>query len=103
MDHLKTFVQECYTCRLNASIITSGAHGYVQNAFAALREESEDEDDDVQTVITQIAALTTQSQKLTATTAAETSASVAAGINQLNVAGWLSRQWWTGWRITSAW
>ena len=39
--------------------------------------------DDVQTVITQMTALTTQSQ-LTATTTAETSASVAAAINQLN-------------------
>ena len=81
--NLKTFVQECYTRQLNASSITSGAHGYVQNAFAVLKEESEEEDDDVQTVITQMAALTTQSQ-LTATTTAETSASVAAAINQLN-------------------
>jgi hypothetical protein len=69
--NLKTFVQECYTRRLNASSITSGAHGYVQNAFAALHEESEDEDNGIQTVIMQMAALTTQSQ-LTATTAAET-------------------------------
>ena len=56
--------------------------GYVHNAYAALTEESEDEDDDVQTVITQIAALTTQSQ-LTASTAAETNASVTVAINQL--------------------
>jgi len=55
----------------------------VQNAFNVLQEESEEEDDDIQTVITQMAALTTQSQ-LTATTKAETSASVAAAINQLN-------------------
>ena len=48
-----------------------------------LQEESEEEDDDVQTVITQMAALTTQSQ-LTVNTTAETSASVAAAINQLN-------------------
>ena len=48
-----------------------------------LHDESKDEDDDVQTVITQMAALTTQSQ-LTATTIAETSASVAAAINRLN-------------------
>ena len=81
--NLKTFVQECYTRRLNASNITSGAQGYVQNAFAALQEESEDDDDDVQTVITQMAALTTQSQ-LTANTTAENSASVAAAIQQLN-------------------
>ena len=54
----------------------------MQNAFAALTEESEDEDDDVQTVITQMAALTTQSQ-LTASTAAETNTSVTAAINQI--------------------
>jgi hypothetical protein len=81
--NLKTFVQECYTRRLNASSITSGAQGYVQNAFTALQEESEEEDDDVQTVITQMAALTTQSQ-LTATTTAKTSAFVAAAIHQLH-------------------
>ena len=56
---LKTFVQECYTRRLNATCITTGAQGYVQNAFAALTEVSDDDDDDVQTVITQMAALTT--------------------------------------------
>ena len=56
------FVQECYMRQLNASSITSGAHGYVQNAFSVLQEESKEEDDDVQTVITQMAALTTQSQ-----------------------------------------
>jgi hypothetical protein len=81
--NLKTFVQECYTRRLNASSITSGAHGNVQNAFNVLQEESKEEDDDMQTVITQMAALTTQSQ-LTATTMAETSALVAVAINQLN-------------------
>ena len=81
--NLKMFVQECYTRQLNASIITSDAQGYVQNAFAVLQDESEEEDDDVQTVITKMAALTTQSQ-LTATTTAEISASVAVAINQLN-------------------
>jgi hypothetical protein len=55
----------------------------VQDTFTVLQEESKEEDDDVQTVITQMAALTTQSQ-LTATTMAETSASVAAAINQLH-------------------
>ncbi len=54
----------------------------MQNAFAALAEELDDKDDEVQTVITQMAALTTQSQ-LTASTAAETNASVTAVINQL--------------------
>jgi hypothetical protein len=81
--NLKTFIQECYMRRLNASSITSGAHRNVQNAFAVLQDEFDEEDDDVQTVITQMAALTTQSQ-LTATTTAETSASVAVAINQLN-------------------
>ena len=76
-------MQECYTRRLNASSITSGAQGYVQNTFAALQEESEEEEDDVQTVITQMAALTTQSQ-LMATTTAKTSASVVAAIHQLH-------------------
>ncbi len=76
------FVQECYTPRLNTTNITAGSQGYVQNAFAALGEESDDDDNDVQMVITQMAALTTQSQ-LTATTMAETQASVAAAINQL--------------------
>ncbi len=52
--------------------------------FAALAEESDDEDDDVQTVITQMAALTTHSQ-LTASISmtAETNALVTAAINQL--------------------
>ena len=36
--NLKTFVQECYTRRLNATNITAGLQGYVQNAFAALGE-----------------------------------------------------------------
>jgi citrate synthase len=80
--NLKTFFQESYTRRLNATSITTGAQGYVQNAYAALTEESDDEDDDVNTVITQMATLTTQSQ-LTASTAAETNASVTAAINQL--------------------
>ena len=80
--NLKTFVQECYTRRLNATNITAGSQGYMQNAFAALGEESDDDDNDVQMVITQMAALTTQSQ-LTATTSAETQSAVAAAINQL--------------------
>ena len=54
----------------------------MQNAFAALAEELDDKDDEVQTVITQMAALMTQSQ-LTASTAAEMNAVVTAAINQL--------------------
>lgn len=80
---LKTFIQEAYTRRLNATNITAGQHGYVQNAYAALAEESTDEeDDDVQTVITQMAALTTQSQLTAASQAASTS-TVTSAINQL--------------------
>jgi hypothetical protein len=60
---------------LNAASITAGAQAYVQNAFAALTEELDDKDDDVQTVITQMAAFTTQSQLLSATMAAEMTAS----------------------------
>jgi hypothetical protein len=40
--------------------ITAGAQGYVQNAFATLIEELDDKDYDVQTVMTQMAVLTTQ-------------------------------------------
>ena len=54
----------------------------MQNTYAALAEESDDEDDDVNMVITQMAALMTQSQ-LTASTAAETNTSVTTAINQL--------------------
>jgi hypothetical protein len=77
--NLKMFVHECYTRRLNATSITTGAQGYVQNAFTALHEESDKEDNDVQMVITQMAASTTQSQ-IKATTAAESSAAVAVAI-----------------------
>ena len=80
--NFKTFIQEYYTHCLNATNITTGTQQYVQNAFAALAEESDDEDDDVQMVITQMAALTTQSQ-LTVSTAAETNVSVTMAINQL--------------------
>ena len=79
---LKTFIQECYTRRLNATSITTGAHEYVQNVFAALAEESDDDNDDVQTVNMQMATLTTQSQ-LTASTAAETNVPITVAINQL--------------------
>jgi hypothetical protein len=79
--NLKTFIQEAYTRRLNATSITAGSQGYVQNAFNIL-QESDDKDDDVNTVITQMAALTTQSQ-IMATLAAETTASVMAAIYQL--------------------
>ncbi len=80
---LKTFIQEAYTRRLNAINITAGQHGYVQSAYAALAKESTDgEDNDVQTVIMQMAALTTQSQMTAASNAATTSL-VTTAINQL--------------------
>jgi hypothetical protein len=81
--NLKPFIQEAFQRRLNATSNTSGQHGYVQNAFAVLEESDDDEDADVATVITQMAALTTQSQLTAASTAATTS-SVTAAINQLN-------------------
>jgi hypothetical protein len=68
-------------CHLNATNITAGSQGYVQNAFNVL-QESNKEDDDVNMVITQMAALTTQSQ-IMATTAAETTVLVMAAIHQL--------------------
>jgi hypothetical protein len=70
---LKTFIQEAYTRPLNATNITAGQHGYIQNAYAALAEKStNDEDDNLKTVITQMAALTTQSKMTAASTAATT-------------------------------
>ncbi len=81
--NLKPFIQEVYQQRLNATGNTLGQHGYVQNAFALLEELDDNEDADVAAVITQMAALTMQSQATTASTAA-TSSSVAAAITQLN-------------------
>ena len=83
--NLKPFIQEAYQRRLNATSNSSGQHGYVQNAFGvlALEDSDDDEDADVATVITQMAALTTQSQLAVASTAA-TSSSVTAAIHQLN-------------------
>jgi hypothetical protein len=80
--NLKTFIQEAYTRCLNATSIKAGSQGYVQNAFNILQESDDEDDDDVNRVITQMATLTTQIQ-LMATTAAETSALVMAAINQL--------------------
>ena len=72
-----------YQRRLNATGNTPGQHGYVQNAFAVLKESDDNEDADVATVITKMAVLTTQSQATTASTAA-TSSLVAVAITQLN-------------------
>jgi hypothetical protein len=49
--NVKTFVQECYTRRLNTTNITAGLPGYVQNAFAALGKISNKDDDNEQMVI----------------------------------------------------
>ena len=73
--NLKTFIQAAYTRRLNATAATSGGHGYAtHNAFNVLASASDDES--VDTVGTQIAALTAHSQ-LTANTAATTSQQLA--------------------------
>ena len=73
--NLKSFIQAAYTRRLNATAATSGGQGYAtHNAFNALASASDD--DSVDTVGTQIAALTAHSQ-LTANTAATTSQQLA--------------------------
>jgi hypothetical protein len=68
---------------IHAPSITAGSQGYNQNAFATLGEDSEDNDDNVQTVIMQMVAVTMQSQ-LAATTTVETQALVTTAINQLS-------------------
>ena len=80
---LKPFIQEAFQRRLNASGNTTGQQGYVQNAFNALAEDSDaDIDDDIETIVTQLAAMTNQSQ-LTAASTAATSNNVNAAITQL--------------------
>ncbi len=68
---------------LNATSIMAKSQGYNQNAFAVL-QESDNDNNDVQSFVTQMAALTTQSN-LSATTAAESTAAVMAAITQLAV------------------
>ena len=80
---LKPFIQAAFQRRLNATGNTTGQHGYVQNAFNALAEQSDDDiDDDVATIVTQLAAMTTESQ-ITAATAAASTNNVNAAITQL--------------------
>ncbi len=80
---LKTFIQEAYTRHLNTTNITAGQHGYIQNAYAMLTKESTDgEDDDVQSIITQMAAIPTQRQ-MTVAANAMTTFLVTTAINQL--------------------
>jgi hypothetical protein len=79
--NLKPFIQEAYQHCLNATGNMAGKHGYVQNAFASL-EELDDNNDDIAKVMTQMAAMTKQSQ-LTAASLAVTSSSVTSVIIQL--------------------
>ena len=77
---LRRIIQEAFERRLNATAPTAGHQGYapalpymLNNAFGALGPSIEtDDDDSVDTVATQLAAVTLQSQ-LTATTAANSS------------------------------
>ncbi len=75
---LRRMIQEAFQRRLNATAPTAGHQGYApalpfqQNAFGALTANDSDEEDSTETVATQMAALTYQSQ-LTATTAANSS------------------------------
>ncbi len=74
---LRTMIQDLFQRCLNATAPTAGQQGYApalpfqQNAFGSL-EELEDDNNNVKTVATQVAALTYQSQ-LTASTAVNTS------------------------------
>jgi hypothetical protein len=74
---LRTMIQDSFQWRLNATTPTASHQGYAptlpfqQNAFNALGE-SEDDNNNVETVATQVATLTYQIQ-LTASTAANTS------------------------------
>ena len=74
---LRRLIQDAFQRRLNATAPTAGHQGYApalpyqQNAFGALAG-NESDDDSTDTVATQMAALTYQSQ-LTATTAANSS------------------------------
>ena len=70
---LCSIIQEAFQHRLNATAPTAGGQGYAptfhQNAFAALGKDSDDKESLANTVATQVAALTYQSQ-LTASTVA---------------------------------
>jgi len=71
-------IQEAFQRRLNEAASTTGHQGYApalpfhQNALGALTTNDSDKEDSTETVATQMAALTYQSQ-LTATTAANSS------------------------------
>jgi hypothetical protein len=78
--NLKPFMQEACQHRLNAMGNTTGQHGYMQNAFAILKESKND--DNIAMVMTQMANLTMQSQLATASLVAMSS-SVTLAIYQL--------------------
>jgi len=77
---LRSIIQDAFERRLNATAPTAGHHGYapalpymLNNAFGAFGPSAETSDDEsVDTIATQMAAVTLQSQ-LTATTAANSS------------------------------
>jgi hypothetical protein len=73
---LRCLIQEAFQRRLNATAPTAGHHGYApaqpyqQNAFGTLgKTESDDEESIANTVATQVAALTYQSQRMQSTAA----------------------------------
>jgi hypothetical protein len=80
VDQSQAVHQEAYQHHLNAMGNTIGQHGYMQNAFAILKESKND--DNVAMVMTQMANLTMQSQLVTASLVAMSS-SVTLAINQL--------------------
>ena len=75
---LRRLLQDAFQRQLNRIAPTTGNQGYApalpyqQNAFGALASNNSDEEDSAETVATQMAALTYQSQ-LTATTATNSS------------------------------
>ncbi len=75
---LRAMIQEWFQRRLNAMAPTTGHQGYApvlphqQNAFGALANDADTDNNAIKTVATQVAALTYQSQ-LTASTAANSS------------------------------
>jgi hypothetical protein len=75
---LQAIIQESFQRRLNATAPTAGHQGYVsalphqQNAFGALANDTDTDDDSVETLATQVSTLTYQSQ-LTALMAANSS------------------------------
>ncbi len=72
---LCTLIQELIQSQLNPTAPTAGHHGYVptlphqQNAFGALASKAYTDNDSVETVTTQVAVLTYQSQLMASTAA----------------------------------